>query len=115
MKLMMHILRKNPKEKIDNENAGFEQLENKLKEEYKEVEEAINHYCKNSSLSNLILLVGEVFDLIQMCIALLWKCHIEAKKHKCPSLIYDVNIRHKNKLIARGWTFKTGIEIDVKE
>lgn len=115
MKLIMHVLKKNPKEKINNEKASFDVLKAKLEEEFKEVIEAIDFYVQCKTMSNLILLVGELFDLIQMCIALLYKCHKRAQDHECPTLIYDVNIRHKNKLIARGWIFKTGIEIDVKE
>lgn len=115
MKLIMHVLKKNPKEKINNEMATFDMLKDKLEEEYKEVVEAIDNYNKCKSVSNLILLVEEIFDLIQMCIALLYKCHRRAQDHECPTLIHDVNIRHKNKLIARGWIFKTGIQIDVKE
>ncbi|WP_404988419.1 nucleoside triphosphate pyrophosphohydrolase family protein [Clostridium culturomicium] len=115
MKLMMHVLKKNPKEKLDNERATFDMLKDKLEEEFKEVVQAIDDYCKCKSVSNLILLVGEVFDLIQVCIALLYKCHRRAQDHECPTLIYDVNITHKNKLVARGWIFKTGIEIDIKE
>lgn len=115
MKLMMHVLKKNPKEKLDNERATFDMLKDKLEEEFKEVVQAIDDYCKCKSVSNLILLVGEVFDLIQMCIALLYKCHRRAQDHECTTLIYDLNITHKNKLVARGWIFKTGIEIDIKE
>lgn len=115
MKLMMHVLKKNNKENINNEKATFGMLKDKLEKEFKEVVQAIDDYCKCKSVSNLILLVGEVFDLIQMCIALLYKCHMRAQDHECPTLIYDVNIRHKNKLVARGWIFKTGISIEVKE
>lgn len=115
MKLMMHVLKKNNKENINNEKASFDMLKTKLEEEFKEVVQAIEDYCKVKTVSNLILLVSEIFDLIQMCIALLYKCHMRAQDHECSSLVQDVNIVHKNKLVARGWIFKTGISIDVKE
>lgn len=115
MKLMMHILKNNPKEKIDNEKASLEKLSKKLEEEFKEVVEAVEDYCRCKTLSNLKHLVEELFDLIQVCIALLYKCHMKAQDNEANSLIFDMNIKHKDKLSSRGWIFKTGIEIDVKE
>ena len=115
MKLMMHILKNNPKEKIDNERANLKTLSKKLEEEYKEVIEAVNDYNSCKSLSNLKHLVEELFDLIQVSIALLYKCHMKAQDFEEDNLIYDMNIKHKDKLVSRGWIFKTGIEIDVKE
>jgi hypothetical protein len=58
----------------------------------------------------------ETFDLIQMCILILWRCHRKALDLDEPLLIKDINIEHKDKLITeRGWIVETGIEIDIKE
>ncbi|MEG3040880.1 MAG: hypothetical protein RR891_02675 [Clostridium sp.] len=115
MKLIMHILKSNPRLSIDNEKLSFNDILDKLKEEYIEVVEATYTYSKVRSTSKLKELVGEIFDLIQVCILLLWKCNIQAVTLDNNELIKDVNIDHKDKLIDRGWIIKTGIEIDVKE
>ncbi len=115
MKLMMHVLKSNPNLKIDNEKNSFEEVIAKLNEEYIEVVEANYNYYKVKSLSNLKEVIRETFDLIQVCILLLWKCHRQALTFEDSNLIKDINIEHKNKLIDRAWIIKTGIEIDVKE
>jgi NTP pyrophosphatase (non-canonical NTP hydrolase) len=115
MKLLMHILRKNDKLKIDNTVITFGEITTKLTEEYIEVVEAILRYNKSKCLSNLKEVVRETFDLIQMCILILWRCHRKALDLDEPNLIQDINIEHKDKLVGRAWTIETGIEIDVKE
>lgn len=115
MKLLMHILRKNDKLKIDNTAITTEGIITKLMEEYAEVVDAIARYNKSKCLSNLKEIVRETFDLIQMCILILWKCHRKALDLDEPNLIQDINIEHKDKLIGRAWSIETGIEIDVKE
>jgi len=115
MKLLMHILRKNDKLNIDNTTVSFAQIASKLTEEYTEVIEALENYYNARSLRNLKEIIRETFDLIQMCILILWRCHRVARDLDEPNLIQEINIEHKDKLIDRQWTIETGIEIDIKE
>lgn len=115
MKLMFHVLKNNPRLNIDNEKIEFIDIDKKLKEEFKEVVEAIDNYKKDKSLHDLKEIVRETFDLIQVCILILWKCNRQAKTFDEENLIQDINFEHKDKLINRGWIIKTGIEVDVKE
>ncbi|HAK41819.1 MAG TPA: hypothetical protein DCM59_02640 [Clostridium sp.] len=115
MKLMMHILKSNPSLGINNEKITFYEILDKLKEEYIEVVEAVQNYSKQRTLSTLKEVIRETFDLGQVCILMLWKCHRQSITFDEPKLLQDLNIEHKDKLAARGWIFKTGIEIDVKE
>ena len=111
----MHVLKKNDKLGIDNRIASFRQIELKLKEEFTEVLDSITKYNQNSNLENLKEVIRETFDLIQMCILILWKCHRQAKDIDEPELIQEINFEHKEKIIAREWVIETGIEIDIKE
>ncbi|WP_143314967.1 hypothetical protein [Clostridium sp. HBUAS56017] len=116
MKLLMHILKKNNKLKIDNTTISLNQIAAKLTEEHSEVIEGLENYDKDKTLSNLKEIIRETFDLIQMCILILWRGHRKALTFDEPNLIQDINIEHKNKLISeRMWIIETGIEIDVKE
>ena len=116
MKLLMHVLTKNYKLDIDNTALDIWGIRKKLAEEYREVCEAMVEYEYDRSLSNLKEIIRETFDLIQMCILILWRCHRRALTFDEPNLIQDINIEHKDKLISeRHWTIETGIEIDVKE
>ena len=115
MKLMFHVLKNNPRLNIDNETIEFRNIDKKLKEEFKEVVEAISNYTKSKSLHDLKEVVRETFDLIQVCILILWKCNRQAATLDEENLIKDINIEHKDKLINRGWIIKTGIEVDIKE
>jgi NTP pyrophosphatase (non-canonical NTP hydrolase) len=115
LKLIMHILKNNKPKKIDNEKATFEQIKDKLSEECREVKTAITLYQFNNTNENLKEIAREAFDVIQMCILVLWRCHRIAKSKGDNEFIEKINIEHKNKLIDRGWTIETGIEIDVKE
>lgn len=115
MKLMMHILRENKKLNINNTRIGFMSIILKLDEEFKEVVKAMMQYNKEKTLSNLKEVIAETFDLIQVCILILWKCNRQAKDFDEANLIQVVNIEHKNKLVEREWIIETGIEIDVKE
>lgn len=112
----MHVLRKNDNLKIDNATLDSWEIRKKLAEEYREVCEAIAEYDYDKSLRNLKEVIRETFDLIQMCILILWRCHRSALTFDEPNLIQDINIEHKNKLVSeRQWIIETGIEIDVKE
>lgn len=115
MKLMMHILRENKKLNINNTRIGFMSIILKLDEEFKEVVKAMMQYNKEKTLLNLKEVIAETFDLIQVCILILWKCNRQANDFDEPNLIQEVNIEHKNKLAEREWIIETGIEIDVKE
>jgi NTP pyrophosphatase (non-canonical NTP hydrolase) len=116
MKLLMHILAKNYNLDIDNSTLSSKEIINKTKEEFNEVVEAIEIYETDKSLVNLKQIIRETFDLIQMCILILWRCHRRALTFDELNLIQELNIEHKDKLISeRQWMIKTGIEIDVKE
>lgn len=116
MKLLMHILKNNPRLNIDNETLSFSEIKDKLKEEFYELVKAINIYCNDRTLINLKEVVSETFDVIQIAILILWRCHRIAEDLDEPNLIKDVNLEHKDKLISeRGWIAETGIEIDIKE
>lgn len=116
MKLLMHILRENKKLNIDNVALGPAGIISKLHEEHNEVIESILNYSENRTLSNLKEIIRETFDLIQICILILWKCHRQALDIDEPNLVENINIEHKDKLISdRGWIVETGIEIDIKE
>jgi len=116
MKLLMDVLKNNPRLRIDNQAISFKEISDKLKDEFYEVIKAINNYNHNRTLSNLKDIIRETFNLIQMCILILWKCHRKALDLDEPNLIKDINLEHKDKLILeRGWIPETGIEIDVKE
>jgi len=116
MRLLMHVLSKNDRLGIDNTTATSKEIIDKVKEEFEEVVEAIENYDNDKSLVNLKDIIRETFDLIQMCILILWRCHRSALTFDEPLLIQDINIEHKDKLISeRQWTIETGIEIDIKE
>lgn len=116
MKLLMHVLRKNDRLKIDNTALSLNQIAAKLTEEYSEVIESLENYETDKTQVNLKEIIRETFDLIQMCILILWRCHRKALDLDEPLLIKDINIEHKDKLISeRQWIIETGIEIDVKE
>lgn len=115
MKFMMHVLKNNPKKKIDNETISFREIKDKLTEEYIELTKAIVNYSYDKTLENLKEVIRESFDLIQVCILVLFKSYKISKEFGEEKLIEDINIEHKDKLSDRGWMPLTGIEIDVKE
>ena len=115
MRLLMHILKRNKKLNIDNRRIGTIGIISKLNEEVKEVEVELLNYSKRSSKKTLKDIIAETFDVIQICILILWRCHLESKRYDEPDLVQDVNLQHKDKLIGRGWEIETGIEIEVKE
>lgn len=115
MKLLMHVLKKSYKLGIDNETLTFKQISDKLKEEFYKVIRAINNYNNDKTLSNLEEVIRGTFDIIQIAILILWRCHKQAVELDKDNLIQKINFQHKDKLSEMGWTFETGIEIDVKE
>lgn len=116
MKLLMHILKKNEKLNIDNTILRINDIQKKLIEESKEVLKALEDYEKDKTLHNLKEIIREAFDVIQICILILWRCHIRAVTLDEPKLLEEINIEHKNKLISeRNWIPETGITIEIKE
>lgn len=116
MKLLMHILKKNIRLGIDNETLPLSEISKKLQEEFDEVIVATYNYGKDKTLTNLKEVIRETFDVIQICILLLWRCNRAAKDLDYPTLLEEINIEHKDKLISeREWIIETGIEIDIKE
>lgn len=116
MKLLFHVLKKNDKLGIDNRLISNYEIRLKLEEEYKEVVDALINFDNNRTMSNLKEIIRETYDLIQMCILILWRCNLKAQTLDEANLIQDLNLEHKDKLIGqRSWTIETGIEIDVKE
>lgn len=116
MKLLMHVLKNNPKLGVDNEIISFKDINNKLTEEFTGVAKAIVNYSYNKTLNNLKEIVRKTFDLIQVSILILWKCNRISNDLDSPGLIKEINIEHKDKLISgEEWIAETGIEIDVKE
>ena len=115
MKLIMHILNKNEKLKIDNKSLDLQKISNKLPKEWMEVMVAIDQYTDNKTLKNLKEIIRETFDVIQVCILILWRSHIKACTLDQENLLQEINIEHKDKLIGRAWEPFTGIEIDIKE
>ena len=110
----MHILKKNDRLNIDNRKIGMIGIITKLSEEVTEVNEELMKYSRRADKKTLKNIIAETFDVIQVCILILWRCHIEAKRYKEPDLVQEVNLQHKDKLIGRGWEIETGIEIEVK-
>ncbi len=115
MKLMMHILKENKKLNIDNTTLSNYAISKKLDEECEEVKEALTNYYFDRTLKNLKEIIRETFDLIQVCILILWRCHRQALDLDQANLIQEINIEHKDKLAKREWIYETGIEIDVKK
>lgn len=115
MRLLMHILKENKKLNIDNTKIGYIGIITKLEEEFREVAYSIVKYSRDRTLKNLIEVIAETFDLIQVCILILWRSHRESVKFDKSNLVQEVNISHKDKLLERQWIIETGIEIDVKE
>jgi NTP pyrophosphatase (non-canonical NTP hydrolase) len=111
----MHILKKNNRLNIDNETITFREISDKLKEEFYEVIKAINNYINNKTVLNLKEIMRETFDVIQVCILILWRCNRISIDSGVPKLLEDINIEHKDKLSEREWIIETGITIDIKE
>lgn len=115
MKLLMHITKKNDKLGIDNTSISNREIKLKLSEECLEVIDALDKYNNDKTLSNLKNIIRETFDLIQVCILILYRCHRQAQNFDEENLIEKINIEHKNKLTERGWSYETGIKIETGE
>ena len=115
MKLLMHITKKNNKLGIDNTSIPNDEIQSKLSEEYLELMAELKRYKEDKTLSNLKNIVRETFDLIQVCILIMYRCHRQAQDFDEENLIEKINIEHKNKLTERGWSYETGIKIETGE
>lgn len=117
MRFMFHILKKSSKLNIDNNMLSLEEISDKLEEETKEVFFAISDYQDYKSFDKFKEIIKETFDVIQICILILWRTYkISKEKYKKPNLIKELNLEHKDKLISeRQWEPITGIEVIVKE
>lgn len=112
MKLLMHITKKNNKLGIDNTSIPNDEIQSKLSEEYLELMAELKRYKEDKTLSNLKNIVRETFDLIQVCILIMYRCHRQAQDFDKANLIEEINIEHKDKLTARGWSYESGIRIE---
>ena len=115
MKLLMHITKENKKLGIDNTSIPNRKIKLKLSEECLEVIDALDKYTNDKTLSNLKNVIRETFDLIQVCILILFRCHRQAQSFDEENLIEKINIEHKNKLTERGWSYESGIKIETGE
>ena len=113
MKLLMHITKRNNKLEIDNTSISNDEIQAKLSEEYLELMTELKKYKKDRTLSNLQNIIRETFDLIQVCILIMYRCHRQAQDFDKANLIEEINIEHKDKLTARGWSYESGIRIEV--
>lgn len=114
IKLEMAVTEENKSLGIDNAKATGEELITKLEEETKEVAEAIREYEKDKTLKSLLEIIRETYDLIQMCIVILWRCNRKANYCDYPDMLEAENRVHIKKLLKRRWEFENDIEIEVK-
>ena len=102
MKLKLMILDRNIKTSENNDNDSWEEISNKLEEEYHEVQEAIREG------SDKLHIAEELLDVQQVVIRGLILLAKEG---------FDINklfSRHNKKLVNRGWKEKKIINIFIK-
>ena len=90
MKLKFMQLGKNLETNEDNEKDTWDNVKDKLEEEYKELIEAIEE-------KKFLHIAEEVQDLVQVCIrvfSLLKRANMDMEQ---------LNMRHNRKLVKRGW------------
>lgn len=102
MKLKLMILDRNIKTAETNDNDCWEEISNKLEEEYLEVQEAIRER------SDKLHIAEELMDIIQVAIRGLI---LLAKEGFSITQIFS---RHNKKLVNRGWKEKKIINIFIK-
>lgn len=114
IKLEMAVTEENKSLGIDNAKATGEELISKLEEETKEVVEAIRDYENSKTLKSLLEIIRETYDLIQMCIVILWRCNMKSDYYDYKELLEAENRLHVKKLVKRKWKFGKRINIEVK-
>lgn len=97
MKFKLMVLGKNIKTNEDNEKDTYEIVSKKLKEEYEELQEAIQE-------GDRIHIAEEAFDVIQVVIRLLVLLVKDGYRFE------ELNKRHNKKLVKRGWKSKSIIK-----
>lgn len=114
MKLKMTVTKKNKALGIDNRLLTGAELSKKIQEEAEEVGKAISNYQEKKSLLNLLEIVRETYDVIQICIVILWRCNLKADYLDYPDMIEAENRIHLRKLKKRRWEFDKEIDIEIK-
>lgn len=116
MKLIFYILKMNKNLNIDNEKISHMAMIKKVNEEADEVIRAIKIYSSNRTMANLSEVVKETFDLIQVCILILFRANKVADRIGDDYFMKEINNEHNNKLlIERKWIAETSISVEVKE
>lgn len=94
-------LKKNKKLSLDNRESCLESLKRKFHEEGNEVIEAIGEFQEEPSISNLMNLLMELFDVIQIITSIFY--NLESKGVIKRGDLETVNMIHNNKLKDREW------------
>lgn len=115
MILNLNILKKSDKLETDNRLISSQEIKEKLNEESQEVKTAISDYEEHATLDNLREIIKETFDVIQICILILWRCSRKAKEVGKDLLVHSECIEHRQKLAERGWEIEKEIEVNIKE
>ena len=113
IKLEMAVTEENKSLGIDNAKATGEELITKLEEETREVAEAIREYEKDKTLKSLLEIIRETYDLVQMCIVILWR-YGKKSEHNYKELLEGENRVHIKKLLKRKWKLGKKINIEIK-
>lgn len=113
MNLLFNTLLNSKQLNLDNENIDLKQVCEKLYEETKETKIAINKFISEDSEENLRQITLETYDIIQVCILILYKIHKEATSRKLKNFITRCNAEHIQKLNRRGWQPKHDILIKI--
>lgn len=111
----MYINKRSKKLGIDNDEIGLRGIRAKLQEEYKELDNELLNRIDNPNVATLKNVIRETYDVIQMCILILWRCHCISDLHHIPNLVEELNQEHLEKLKDREWEVGPSIEIDIKE
>lgn len=98
------VLERNEKLGLDNTQWTWEEIQEKLSEEYIELQNAIVHLRK--SYGTIDHIAEETFDVIQICIGILDKV-----ESIYPGMTRKMAKRHLNKLIERGWDMKDILQV----
>lgn len=89
---------------IDNRSLSLEDLKNKFQEECYETFEAFSFYIEDPERGKLLDLLGEMFDVIQVIIAI--NCKIKLRTKDYDKILKSGYMQHIDKLRRRNWTMK---------